>query len=431
MSDARSKAASAQDEGVGSRGIVRRQFLQRGAALGGAALLGPGVLLRPLRASSPLGTRNLVVVELFGGNDGLNTVVPWALEGGIYGSLWRPKIGIESGDVLKISGQPVGFHPALAPLKIHFDAGRLAVVHGVSSPGASFSHEVARRIWYSGDPTSSSGDGWLGRYLSKFEAPAFPIAAEIAKEPTQFPAGAPGVVPAMTSPDDFVFPGDPLHPEETALRRIAFARMAAGLSGSSGSLGQIAGTAASVLDLIDTFQAIPPLQQVAYPGGAFAAALRTSVRLMAAGVGMRYFHISLAGFDTHGAQPLVHANLLSQVAKGLAAFHADLVFHGLNQDTLALVFSEFGRTIKENANLGTDHGGPGPAFAFGDVVNGGLFGAHPSLLPGALSAEGEPVHTTDMRDVIGTVLTRWLGETQQSASEVLHGYSPTDLGFIA
>lgn len=419
------------DQGRDSTEVGRRQFLRRGAALGGAALLGPGVFLRPLRAAPPLGTKNLVVVELFGGNDGLNTIVPWAHEGGVYKSLWRPNIGIPSSSVLKIPGQTVGFHPALAPLKSHYDAGRLAVIQGVSSPDASFSHELARRIWYSGDPTSSSGDGWLGRYLAKFDAPAFPVAAEITKEPTQIASGAPGVVPAMKSPDDFVFPGDPLHPHETPLRRIAYARMAAGLSGVPGAIGKIAGTAESVLDLIDTFQTVPPIQQVAYPSGPFAAALRTAVRLMVSGVGMRYFHVALSGFDTHGAQPVLHANLLGNVAASLAAFHADLVLHGINQDTVAFVFSEFGRTIEENANLGTDHGGPGPAFAFGDGVNGGVYGSHPSLLPGALSELGEPVFTTDMRDVIGTVLMRWLGESQSSAGDVLHGHLPTDLGFIA
>src|SRR5688572_17057157 len=125
----------------------RREFLRRGAILGSAATFASGSMLRSLSAMPGGLNRNLILVEMFGGNDGTNTIIPFGLNGGSYYTEFRPNIAIAEPDVLKVAGQQVGFHPALSALKSHFDAGRVAVVHGVSYPNPSFSHEFSQRIW--------------------------------------------------------------------------------------------------------------------------------------------------------------------------------------------------------------------------------------------------------------------------------------------
>lgn len=413
--------------------VNRRDFLRRGAVIGSAVAFGPQVFLRPLLARASAAPRNLVVVELIGGNDGLNTLVPFGLNGGAYYGLYRKTIGVPEGKLLKVGGQPVAFHPALAPLKNEFDAGRLAVIHGVSGPMPSFSHTGARRIWLSGDPSGQAGEGWLGRHLAQHPAPPFPSAAELFPGVTQLTAGAPSIVPAIQSLSEFHFPVDPLHPEESLLRRTTFASLAASAQQAGGSLAAIGGASLGVLELIDGFATVPPASGPAYPNGPFADALKTAARLLASGLGLRLFHLGLTGFDTHTEQDKTgnHSTLLSRLASGLAAFRADLLVKGIESDTLVMVFTEFGRTVFENAGGGTDHGTVAPVLVMGSGVHGGFVNAHPSLDPAALTAQDhELAPQADFRDVIGSLLMGWLGESPSAAAEILHGYQPADLGFV-
>ena len=410
----------------------RRDFLRGSAVVGSTAALSGGVLLRPLLGGSPVSGVNLVVVELIGGNDGFNTFVPYAVNGGLYYSHYRETLSIEESKLLKVPGQPVAFHPAFGQLKNHFDAGRLAVLQGVSVPDPTFSHTQARRVWRSGDPTGQAGDGWLGRYLARYPAPAFPTAAEVFQSVTQLTSGAPGVVPALQKIEEYKFPFDPLHPEEAGLRRAMFDRIAKGNGSLGGSLGAAGQSSTSMLDLIDAFATIPAAP-TGYPNEPFAQALRTGAQLLGSGLGVRLLHVGLAGFDTHTDQKKngYHASLLSRVSHGLAAFQADLVHRGIDQQTLVIVGSEFGRTIYENASGGCDHGTVSPVMALGAMVAGGIINEHPSLKVGDLTEHSEPPMAVDFRDVVGTVLTRWFGESQSAATEILLGHPPVDLGFLA
>jgi uncharacterized protein (DUF1501 family) len=411
----------------------RREFLRRGAILGSAATFASGSLLRSLSAMPGGLNRNLILVEMFGGNDGTNTIIPFGLNGGSYYTEFRPNIAIAEPDVLKVAGQQVGFHPALSALKSHFDAGRVAVVHGVSYPNPSFSHEFSQRIWHTGALNGLGGEGWLARWLNLHPVPNFPCAAEVLWNLTGLTSGAEGFIPAITSIEDLEFPIDDWNWQDGANRKAAFTSIVNSLSASGGKLGSMAQTGQGLLSLIDTFEQVPELNHVgAYPEGSFATSLKLVARLLAANVGMRIFHVGLDGFDTHSDQNDGdwHGTLLARVSDGLSALHADLTALGLDQNTLIVVFSEFGRTVYENGSRGTDHGTVNPVIVFGGGVVGGFANTHPSMDPTQLSSYGELEMHADFRDVLGTVLSRWCLESSGNVQSVLHGHSFADLGFL-
>ncbi len=412
--------------------LTRRAFLHRSALALPAALAASSAFARGVFAAPGL-TRNLVLVELFGGNDGLNTLPPWGFDP--YYTEFRPRIAVPEAQVLKVPGEPVGFHPALTALKSHFDAGRLAVVQGVSYPNPSFSHDYAQRIWHSGSP-GHSPDGWLARYLNLLPTPAFPNVAEILGSPTLLTTGTEGFVPAFTSIDDMVFPSDGWYPHDTAARQLAYSSIAAAASGGTLPVNTVARTSSGLVSLIDTFEQVPEVAFVGqYPDDWFSVLLQQIVRLLHAGVGMRCFHVGTGGFDTHSRQndQDYHGQLLQTVSDALGAFYADLAALGLAQDTLIVVFSEFGRTVYENGSAGTDHGTVNPVLVLGGAgVVGGFANGHPPVDPSQLDPEWhELARQADYRDVFGTILRRWLGVSQAEADEVFLGHPVVDLGFLA
>ncbi|MGH7151491.1 MAG: DUF1501 domain-containing protein, partial [Planctomycetota bacterium] len=387
--------------------LTRRGFLKTGVCTLSAAALGPGILLRSVAGARGAPPRNLLLVELDGGNDGLNTIVPWGVDGGAYYTEYRPTLSVPEPQVLKVPGAPVGFHPSLAQLKAHYDAGRLAVVQGVSYPNPSFSHDTSMRIWHTGWPASPWQEGWLARYLNLHPTPAFPSALEVFDHRTLLTGGTDGFLPAAESFDDVSFPSDGLHPGDAGNRKDAYAAIAAGAETSPDPLGSIAATSSGLVDLIDAFSTIAPVPYVGtYPPGRLGRSLRLVVRLLVADVGLRTFHLGYGGFDTHDDQDVggYHAGLLARLSLGLDALHADLVANGLADDTLVVVFSEFGRTVYQNGSHGSDHGSVNPVLVFGNGVNGGFATSHPSLDPGDLTPDAEPAMVADFRDVFGTVL---------------------------
>lgn len=411
----------------------RRDFLRHGLLFVPAATILPQVFVRSLAASPGGAARNVLLVELFGGNDGFNMMVPFGVDGGSYYSEFRPTVGVPEPSVLKVAGSQVGFHPALAGLKAHFDAGRLAVIQGVSYPQPDFSHEVSQRIWHTGVTTGLSAEGWLARYLNLFPAPSFPCAAEILSGLSGLVGGVEGFVPSMTSLSHFSFPIDWWHPQDGSNRRAAYDGMAQANAVEAGALGAMAGTQLGVLDLIDTVATIPEVSYTgSYPEHWFSNSLKLVLRMLNADLGMRVYHLGLGGFDTHDAQNDndYHTNLLSTLSEGLAALHTDLVALGLDQDTIVVVFSEFGRTVYENGSGGTDHGSVNPVLVLGTGVNGGFTTPHPSLDPGNLTPWHEPPMVADFRDVFGTLLLRWYGESPATVGQVFPGHATTDLGFL-
>lgn len=414
--------------------LTRRQFLRRSALVVPAAALGPHLFLRAALGAPGGLTKNLILVELGGGNDGINMMVPFGVDGGTYYTEFRPTIGVPEGTLLKVSGQQVGFHPALAALKAHYDAGRLAVVQGVGYPNPNYSHEVSQRIWHTGNPSAPFSDGWLARWLNLYPAPSFPCAIEQFDGLTPLTLGTTGFVPAVPWLGDFEFPTDGWHWEDAANRKNAFVAIANAQKAGTGKAATMAGTSASLIDLMDTFDTLPQITYTgSYPDHWFKSPLKLCARLLAANLGLRVFHLGFGGFDTHEGQDTdgYHAGLLSVLSEGLAALHTDLVAQNLHDDTLIVVFTEFGRTVYENGSQGTDHGHVAPVLVLGSGVNGGFVGAHPSMDPANLTDDdGELPMVTDFRDVFGTVMKRWMGEGPANLATLFPGHAVTDLGFL-
>lgn len=407
--------------------IGRRELLKRGGWLGAVAL-GHGAFLRSLLAAEGGSKRNLVFVELDGGNDGLNTIVPFGVDGGLYSTLYRPLLQVPAETLLPLD-DALGFHPRLAPLMPQWDAGRMAAIVGVGSPLPTFSHDFAKKVWATGDPTGATATGWFGRYLASQSATK-PRAFDVARFADPMFAGAKQFVPAFPGLDSLKFPVDKKHPGDAAARRKAFLAMHAQLAAEDSMSGAIASTAEELVGVIDDYSKLKPLDHaLPYPSHPVGDALALVARLLLSKLGLRFHHVAFEGFDTHAAQNLgfLHEQKLDVLARALAAFQADLDANGLAQDTLVVVYSEFGRALFENASLGTDHGTAGPVIVLGNGVAGGRYGEHPSLAPEHLSPIQEMVATVDYRDVLGTVAMRWL---QADPGPLFPGHAVADLGFL-
>ncbi|MCC6194569.1 MAG: DUF1501 domain-containing protein, partial [Burkholderiales bacterium] len=349
-----------------------------------AAVDGPAAVA----ASSGSYGKLLVLVELKGGNDGLNTLVPYADES--YYAL-RPKIAIARDQVVQLSDR-VGLHPSLAPLGALWKDGRLAVLQGVGYPDPNLSHFRSIEIW---DTASSSEvylqDGWLTRAFAAQPVPASFAADGVIIGSNDLGPLAGGGTRAIA-----------LANTEQFLRRARLAQPAAGHRNQAlAHILKVEGDivqAAAHLSGRTTFA-------TEFPAGAFGNAIRTAAQIVANPSGVAVVRVTLSGFDTHANQPGTHAQLLTQVANGLVALQAALTELGKWDDTLVLTYAEFGRRPKENQNSGTDHGTASVQLALGGRVTGGLYGAQPDLT--RLSAGGNPAHALDFRAVYATVLERW------------------------
>lgn len=408
--------------------LTRRELLKNGLLLAPAGLLWPRTSLASLRAGPTAVPRNLVFVELKGGNDGLNTVVPYGLNGGAYSATYRPTLGVAESDLLKIDDE-IGFNPGLVALWDHFDGGRLAVLQGVSYPAPNFSHAFAQRIWATGDPTGGTPTGWFGRLLAQQGNP-YPRAFDVNSSLTPLFRGSGGFVPSFKSMKDMSFPIDNRHRNDGPVRESAFRGMLLGLGQASGPLGHMAAEGTHLMAVLDAADTIPEYDNVgAYPDASLATDLALVARLIAAGVDLRYHHVQYGGFDTHASQNTngYHAGKLAVIAESIAAFHQDLVDIGQSRQTLVIVYSEFGRSIYENGSGGCDHGSVGPVLVFGDGVHGGLATPHPSLDPADLTDENEMAMTTDFRDVFGTLASEWL---DVDPAPLFPGHTVRNLRFV-
>ena len=409
--------------------VSRRDFLKKSLVFVPAAAVAPGLLVRAASAAPGGSARNLVLIELDGGNDGMNTLVPHGLNGGAYYTEFRPTLNIPVGQVLDIGGG-LGLNPGMAALKAQFDAGRLAVLPGIGYPNPSFSHDVSADIWATGDPTLGELDGWLGRMLAQFPQPSFPCALDVSGHLDRILVGSGGFVPAFSSIGHFNFPYDGHAWNDKDNRRVAYEAAVDGLHGSGGRVGAMSGTAKGMLQLIDTLQAVPEFTHVGdYPETYWSNSLRLIARLSNAGLGLRIFHVPYGGFDTHGDQELdgYHTTKLQIVSDGIQALLDDLASVGQANDTIFVIYSEFGRTIYENGSAGTDHGSTSVVFVVGPQVNGGVVTSHPPVDPTQLDADDELQRTADFRDVFGTIASRWYGA---NVTSLFPGHTVTDLGFL-
>jgi uncharacterized protein (DUF1501 family) len=400
----------------------RRSFLTHSlgiAVLGGTLPLG---LARAAAAQSlptlgrSVDPRNvLVVVQLAGGNDGLNTVVPWSDDA--YHRV-RPAIGIAPNAVLKLDDR-IGLNPALAGLMELYREGRVALVQGVGYPNPNRSHFEATQIWETASPDRPLPTGWLGRYLDRTfpagtKAPAFEAVALGDTLPAALVAQHVDVA-AIGALNSFAY------------NTVKDVKQSAGTlydgakPGQSPYLGLIADTARQAYHGGDVLRAelASYVPKATYPTDGFAAQLKLAAQLIASDTGTRIIFVSLGSFDTHAGQRAQQDRLLGYLGNGLKAFYDDLAAHGLDQRVLTMTFSEFGRRVTQNASNGTDHGTAMPLFVIGGALKGGIYGDHPSLtdLDG-----GDLRFHTDFRSVYATVLERWLG---REPSDVLGGSYPT------
>ena len=436
--------------------ISRRSFLKGSGLCAVSSLVAPALLGNPFvrqALADTIGDRFFISIYLDGGNDGFNTVIP-ADNGGATmraaydaaretgtdglnvspGQLAATLIGTDPG-----TGCQLGLHPALAGLKAIYDLGKLAVVQGCGYPRPTLSHEESRIAWESGRPPgSSTGAGWLGRYLAAnytgSDIPGVCLRSEVAGE---FRQNTTSVLAARRL-RALRFPYDRDFDEDVAQKRAAFLGLydgatAAGLPianylGTSGNATLLASE--SYAQLNDLYVNDRPVFDGRYDDldRGLANSLREAAKVIYGitkgqpNVHARFLETSTGGFDTHSDQGGAqtdgqHFDLLSGVGDSLKLFWDDLVDMGVADKVVVMVWSEFGRRVPQNDG-GTDHGTQYPVFVLGGSVQGGVFGNHPNINASALSDDGntvysqdalDPFRSTDMRDVYGTILKHWLG----------------------
>jgi uncharacterized protein (DUF1501 family) len=372
----------------GSIMISRRSFLKTSSLLALAPTV-PLFIARTARAADAAKDRNvLVVVQLDGGNDALNTVVPHADPN--YEKL-RPKLKIARKDLLRLDDK-LGLHPALRPLDKLLQAGHLAVLPGVGYPNPNRSHFESMAIWHTArfDPEERAGYGWVGRALDPSAGTAYAIGGAV-----------PGALRGRRSTAVALS-----RVEEVLLADRAAARSAVGPESADDLQAFVRRQAVDAHAAADQLAKLAGGDDARYPGTGLAERLKLVARLLKSDLGARVFYTLQAGYDTHAGQQFTHAGLLSEFAGAVAAFFGDLQAARLADRVTLLAFSEFGRTIKENGSAGTDHGTAGAVFVAGPGVTGGVAGGVPSLTD---LAGGEPKMTTDFRGAYASVLTDWLG----------------------
>jgi uncharacterized protein (DUF1501 family) len=354
----------------------------------------------------------LVVVQLAGGNDGLNTLVPYG-DGLYYQN--RPTLAIPQSQVLHLNNQ-LGFHPNLKGIKSLFGQGKVAVVQGVGYPNPNLSHFRSTDIWQSAQPVGAVDTGWLGRFLDTALADdqnplkALSIGYLLPKafwaKNTQ--------VPAVQSLQTFRFQALQQSPDEAQRLIAAFQRFSAVTSQAEGSylsLVQMA-DAAAYRATIQLATAARTAVTAQYPNSDIARQLKLVSQVISTNLGTRVFMVTQSSYDDHADEAGAHARLLGELSDAITAFYQDLSAQGRAKQVLLMTFSEFGRRPLENASNGTDHGTAAPMLVIGDGVKGGLYGQTPSL---ANLDDGNLRFSIDFRSVYSTVLADWMGADPSQA----------------
>ncbi|HEY2786638.1 MAG TPA: DUF1501 domain-containing protein [Fimbriiglobus sp.] len=394
---------------------TRRDFLKTSSLLGFGATV-PAFLGRTALAAPPTGTAGgkdtiLVVIQLTGGNDGLNTVIPYK-NPDYY--KYRPTIGIPKDQVKGIGGD-VGLHPALDPLaRLLNDRSAVGVLQAIGYPNPSQSHFRSMDIWNAASTAESLTEGWVGKALKQAPIPAFHLAKENETAPLAL-AGAPAKVPTIASLADFQLKtGGGSAAERDRQKKLiedVAKPHASAVRGKPDLLDFVRRTAVTTYGTSDRLQTLGKEYnpKSPYPQTGLGTRLKLAAQLIDAGVGARIFYVTLDGFDTHAGQGGAigaHSNLLGELAGAVSAFYRDLAERGHGDRVCAMTFSEFGRRAKENGSKGTDHGSAAPMFLVGGKVKPGPLGHHPSLTD---LDDGNLKFATDFRRVYAGVLKDWLG----------------------
>jgi len=402
---------------------TRRVFLQQGLTMASLSAAVPAFLqdsamaiMRPLGSmlTSQPGVpedRVLVVVQLGGGNDGLNTVVPYGDEA--YHRA-RPQLRVAEPGRGQNAALPLddvdglGLHPGLAELKALLDDGAASIVQGVGYPNPNRSHFASMDIWHTAS-LSGNGTGWLGRYYDNTcdGCPQDASAIAIGRTAPRALLGDDRQPVAFQSAELYRWAGADLHDHLEDAHRSLLDASPAGPADDGGQLDFLHKTALDARVSSSRVRAAVARQPlVRYPGNALARQLRVVGAMIREGLPTRVYYVSLGGFDTHAGQAPQHAGLMRQFSSAVAAFQEDLAAQGNQDRVLTMVFSEFGRRVAQNASGGTDHGTAAPMFLLGPMVRPGVLGRHPSLTD---LDEGDLKFTVDFRSVYAGVLHDWLG----------------------
>jgi uncharacterized protein (DUF1501 family) len=339
-----------------------------------------------------------------GGNDGLNTVVPYSDD--TYLSV-RPNVHLDPSTVLQLNDK-LGLNPAMAGMKKLWDANQLAIVEGVGYPNPSYSHFDSMAIWQTAAPKGEFSDGWLGRYFKQTGAESNAQFAGIdiggALAPMFRSSGV--TVPVVQNPATYKLA---LDPRDAAVRLNAWEDLQTAASARQQYLPLIASSAVnaqrSTLALAQAMNGYTPA--VTYGKDPLSGSLRVLASVISQESGTKVGYATIGGFDTHSNERKTQDELLTTLSDALSNFQADLVAHGKADDVLLVTWTEFGRRVKENGSQGTDHGDGGTMFVLGNAVKRGIYGDPPDLMK--LDSNGSVQWSTDFRSVYATLLESWLG----------------------
>ncbi len=353
------------------------------------------------------GDHKLVVVQLSGGNDALNTVVPFA-DGHYYDN--RPTVNIPQDDVLQINDQ-IGLRPGMEAFKRLWDEGKLAIIQGIGYPSPNRSHFRSMDIWHTAMPDDIGNEGWLGRAIRDMDPRGENVLTGV-----NFGRGLPRALGVRGVPVASVGNLETygLFPDikDEFLRKFAletFSKMYGGEKGGDAVLDFLGQTGKDALKGADILRTGPEKYSstIEYASNPIANDLKSAAQVMFADLGTRIFYASHGGYDTHSGELATHEKLWGEVAPAIGDFVDDMDEHKQGDDTAMLVFTEFGRRIKDNGS-GTDHGSGGMAFVIGNKVNGGLYGEYPSLKDKD-QLEGDLYSNNDFRITYTSILENWLG----------------------
>ena len=348
----------------------------------------------------------LVVIQLTGGNDSLNTLIP-------YGdSLYyenRNTVAVPREEVIAIDGN-YGFNPAMQPIKDLYDEGKVALIQGIGYPNPNRSHFRSMDIWHTCEPDKQGPEGWLGRVIRDIDPHGENVLTGV-----NFGRGlpralaVPGVPVASVAVLETygVLTGISDEPDRTDALDV-FARMYAPTIGSGPVMDYLGQTGLDALKGADILKTAPDryVSSIEYADNAISKNLQGISKVLNANLGTRIFYTQHGGYDTHANQGPVHPKLWTELSQAISDFYADLVEHEVSEDVLMFVFTEFGRRVKDNGS-GTDHGSGGLAFAIGDPVKGGMYSEYPSLKESNL-LEGDLQFNVDYRGVYGSMVENWL-----------------------
>ncbi len=350
----------------------------------------------------------LVVLQMSGGNDFMNTVIPYGNP--LYYD-YRKTVGVAEKDVLKINGT-YGFHPTMSPIKKLYDAGKVAIVAGVGYPVPDRSHFRSMDIWHTAQPEKVAEEGWLGRMIRELDPKKQNVCTGVS-----FGMGLPRAMSLKGTPAVSVsqlerfglltsLPGER---QRRALTAFTCMYMPEEVGEADMTLDHIGQTGMDALSAVDTLTKAPKAytSTVEYASDQLSQSLKAIAQVHTAGIGTRIFYAQLGGFDTHGAQIGTHSSLWTIIGRAVTDFFDDLRQHNAAEEVVMLVFTEFGRRVRDNGN-GTDHGSGGGAFMIGDRIKGGMYAEYPSLAADKLLS-GDLQFNNDFRSVYSTIIEDWFG----------------------